>query len=115
VVVAALAFGCEELPNIPPTASFIYSPVSPIFAGQTVVVFNASASRDPDGRVATYTWNFGDGTPPQSGDGPVTSHVFPNTPATCLVVTYAVLLTAIDDRGEQGTATSNVQVTEDCR
>ena len=71
--------------------------------------------RHPDGRVVTYTWNFGDGTPNQVSDGPTTTHVFPNTPATCINIVYAVLLTVEDDKQERGTFSSNVQVTEDCR
>ena len=59
---AALLASCEDLPNIPPVASFIFSPVSPIVSGQSVVVFNASGSDDADGTVRSYTWEFGDGS-----------------------------------------------------
>ena len=55
---------CEDLPaapNIPPTASFIFNPVSPITAGETPVSFNAVGSRDSDGTIASYIWSFGDG------------------------------------------------------
>jgi len=103
---------CEQIPNVPPTASFIFSPVSPINAGQTGVVFNASASRDSDGKINSYVWNFGDGTPEQTSDGPVIAHLFPDTPATCLTIIYGVLLTTVDDAGERGTASQNVTVTE---
>lgn len=115
LLTALAAGGCEQLPNVPPTASFIFSPVSPIFAGETTVVFNASTSRDSDGNIASYVWNFGDGTPEQTAAGPSVTHVFPNTPATCLTITYAVLLTVVDDNGERGAASQNVAVTEDCR
>lgn len=103
---------CEKIPNVPPTAAFIFSPVAPINAGQTTVVFNASASRDSDGTIAAYVWDFGDGTPPQSINGPTTAHVFPDTGATCATITYAVLLTTVDNSGEQGTASQNLTVTE---
>lgn len=103
---------CEKIPNVPPTASFIYSPVAPINAGQTAVVFNASASRDSDGTIASYVWNFGDGTPDQATNGPTTAHVFPDTGASCVNITYAVLLTTVDDAGDQGTASQNLTVTE---
>lgn len=111
---ALLQPACEELPNVPPTATFIFSPVSPIVAGSTSVVFNASGSADSDGRIVSYVWDFGDGGPSQTGDGPVATHVFPDTPSTCIQFVYAVLLTVIDDKGERGTASQNVAVTENC-
>lgn len=125
LLAAPAIFGCEklpEIPNVPPVASFIYTPVSPINAGQTTVTFNASASRDPDGHITSYIWNFGDGTPEESNASPVTTHVFPDTAARCIDITYTVLLTAVDDKGDHGSASQAVRVTElpvpgsnDCR
>jgi hypothetical protein len=112
---AALALSCEELPNVAPEASFIFTPVNPIVAGSTVVVFNAAASLDSDGTIASYVWNFGDGSREETVGGSTLTHVFPNTPATCLSITYAVLLTVIDNSGARGTATQQVSVVEDCR
>jgi PKD repeat protein len=115
LVPLAILVGCEKLPaipNLPPTASFIYTPVSPVNAGETVVTFNASASRDPDGQIVSYIWNFGDGSAEQTQTGPTTTHVFPDTPATCLEITYAVLLTVVDDKGDRGSASQTVKVTE---
>jgi len=118
-VLAALALlaalGCEklpEIPNVPPTASFVYSPVSPINAGQTVVTFIASGSTDPDGQIVSYTWNFGDGTAEESRNTPTTTHVFPDTPATCLEIVYTVLLTVTDDKGAKASASQTARVTE---
>lgn len=117
---ALLAFGsivtaCEdlpELPNVPPTATFIYSPISPIVAGSTVVTFNAAGSRDSDGTIVRYTWDFGDGTPPISGDRSVVSHVYPDTPATCQETVYTTLLTVTDDKGDVASASAEVRVLE---
>jgi hypothetical protein len=112
---AALALagaGCEklpDLPNVPPVAFFIFTPVSPIYAGQTTVVFNASASRDPDGTVVSYIWNFGDGTPEVTATTPAVTHVFPVT-ARCVQIIYAVLLTVVDDKGARDSAAQNVGV-----
>jgi hypothetical protein len=110
-----LSVACEslpELPNVPPTATFIYSPVSPIVAGSSVVTFNAAGSRDPDGTIARYTWDFGDGTPPISGDRAVVTHAYPDTPATCQEMVYTALLTVADDKGDVGTSSAQVHVVE---
>lgn len=60
-------------------------------------VFNGSASRDPDGSIASYSWSNG-----LSGVAP--SLVY-NTPGT-----YSVTLTVTDDSGTQSTDTVNVTV-----
>jgi hypothetical protein len=99
-------------PNIPPAAVFIYNPVSPINAGETPVSFNAVGSRDSDGSIASYNWIWGDGTPEQSTTSPTIVHVFADTPSRCIEVTYAVLLTVLDDKGDVATASQQVKVTE---
>lgn len=112
---ALLAAACEDLPaapNVPPTASFIYNPVSPIIAGDTAVSFNAVGSRDSDGSVASYVWEWGDGTPEQSTTSPTITHVFADTSIRCVDVTYAVLLTVVDDKGDSSSANQQVRVTE---
>jgi PKD repeat protein len=115
---ALLAVSCEDLPpppatpNIPPVASFIFNPVSPVTAGATPVSFNASGSRDSDGTIANYNWAWGDGTPDQSTTSPTIVHVFPDTPSRCVEAVYAVLLTVVDDQGGLGTASLQVRVIE---
>jgi len=115
-VTAALAVvHCEKLPaipNVPPIASFVYSPVSPINSGQTVVTFIASGSTDADGQIVSYTWNFGDGTPEETRTTPTITHLFPDTPATCLEIVYTVLLTVTDDKGAKSSASQTARVTE---
>jgi PKD repeat protein len=121
-IVAALAaivpvFGCEKLPaapdtNLPPTASFFFTPVSPVYAGQSSVQFSASASRDEDGTIVSYAWNFGDGTAPVTSTDPQALHMFPDTPARCLEITYGVSLTVTDDKGVSAVAAEPVTVTE---
>jgi PKD repeat protein len=115
VALAAGALACEklpEIPNVPPSAEFVYSPVSPINAGSTNVVFNASGSRDTDGSVANYAWDFGDGSAQETTNGPTVTHVFRDTPTICQEITYTVLLTVRDDDGDIGTANQRVTVTE---
>ena len=115
-VIAALAVvHCEKLPaipNVPPTASFVYSPVSPINSGQTVVTFIASGSTDTDGQIASYTWNFGDGSPEETRTAATATHLFPDTPATCLEIVYTVLLTVTDDDGAKASASQTARITE---
>ena len=98
--------------NKPPKADFIYNPVSPIYAGVTAVTFNASPSVDTDGTIATYTWNFGDGSPIDTVRTATIVHVFTDTAARCSQVTYAVLLTVVDDRGDRDSRSTNVNVIE---
>ncbi|WP_433331248.1 PKD domain-containing protein [Spirillospora sp. CA-294931] len=79
-----------------PTASF----ASPQCQGLSCS-FNASASKDPDGSIASYAWDFGDGT---KGSGVTTNHTFPSKQAT-----YTVTLTVTDNSGNTGTTSRKVQ------
>jgi len=56
------------------------------------VTFDASKSYDPDGEIAEYRWDFGDGTVAM---GMRVDHVFPER------TTYLVTLTIIDDEGAE--------------
>jgi 6-phosphogluconolactonase (cycloisomerase 2 family) len=60
-------------------------------AGQEAL-FNATSSSDPDGAVARYDWDFGDGTTLQDG-GPTPTHVYQEQG------NYQVILTVTDDEG----------------
>ncbi|MGD8416332.1 MAG: S8 family serine peptidase [Pseudomonadales bacterium] len=64
--------------------------------------FDGSTSTDPDGRIASYAWDFGDGSPPASGA--VVGHTF-NDPGG-----YNVYLTVTDDEGATDTVLQNVRV-----
>jgi hypothetical protein len=115
VIAAVVVVHCEKLPaipNVPPIASFVYSPVSPINSGQTVVTFIASGSTDTDGQIASYTWNFGDGSPEETRTTPTITHLFPDTPATCLEIVYTALLAVTDDKGAKSSASQTARVTE---
>ncbi len=59
-------------PDQGPVASFSTRPVPGRLA---TVAFDASASSDPDGRVARYDWDFGDGTVRPDG-GPTPRHTY---------------------------------------
>jgi YVTN family beta-propeller protein len=74
------------VPNQPPAARFS---VAPVRARPGVPVnFEAAASTDPDGSVASFAWAFGDGVSLTTAT-PGASHVFakPGTYATTLTLT----------------------------
>ena len=64
VTVSPLPYGVSITPDQAPTASFITS-----INGSTVF-FDGSGSSSPVGSIATYKWNFGDGTASRHNDHP---------------------------------------------
>ncbi len=82
-------------PNTAPTAAFSSSAVD------LTASFDASGSRDDDGTVVSYGWDFGDGT---TGSGVRVSHAYA-TPGT-----YTVVLTVGDDDGAGTTVSEPVTV-----
>lgn len=84
--------GIALSPSQAPEARFVPIPGA---AGRASL-FDARASTDPDGTIARYDWEFGDGTNAPNG-GPVVSHVYP-TPGT-----RSVTLTVTDADGTSTT------------
>ena len=66
------------------------------------VDFDGSASSDPDGNIASYSWDFGDGGP--AGSGPAPSHEY------TAEGTYDVKLTVTDNGGRTASKTIPVEV-----
>ena len=88
-------------PNLPPTAAFQFLPTggpAPLF-----VFFDGSLSTDPDGAIAGYTWDFGDGTETVGGKTP--AHTF------ATAGTFTVRLTVQDAQGATASTTQSITVT----
>jgi PKD repeat protein len=85
--------------NKEPTASFTTKPESgnpPL-----TIQFDASSSNDPDGMIATYAWDFGDGT---TGSGITASHTYKNTG------NYTIFLYVTDNEGATKSSSKKVLV-----
>ena len=88
---STVLFNTGAPPPQPPIADFFFEPLYPEI-GQTVT-FNASESYDPDGYIACYAWDFGDGTPIVVESDPITTHTYTN------YGDFTVKLTVTDDDG----------------
>lgn len=81
-------------PNTPPTAVASANPTSGI--APLTVNFSSAGSSDPDGSIASYSWNFGDGSAPSNSASP--AHIYQTAGS------YVAVLTVTDNRGSTGTA-----------
>lgn len=84
-----------EPPNQLPTAAFTAA------TERLTVALDGATSADPDGTVASWAWDLGDGT---TAEGATVAHTY-TEPGT-----YAVTLTVTDDDGATATATQEVTV-----
>lgn len=75
-------------PNAPPVPTFFASPTSP--HEREAVLFDGTASKDPDGIITSYVWSFGDGS---TATGPTATHLYG------VAAEYQATLTVTDDRG----------------
>lgn len=82
-------------PNQPPTASFTAG------TNGLAVAVDASASSDPDGTIASYSWAFGDGG---TATGVTAGHTY------AAAGTYTITLTVRDNAGATATTTRQVTV-----
>ncbi len=64
------------------------------------VAFDGTGSNDPDGTIASYDWDFGDGN---VGAGATTTHTF-------MPGNYDVSLTVTDDMGAPNTVSHRIQI-----
>lgn len=84
--------------NQPPVAAFSATPLSGV--APLSVSFDAGASTDPDGTIASYAWTFGDNT---TGTGRTVSHTYAN------VGTYTAQLTVTDNVGATAATSAEIR------
>jgi PKD repeat protein len=85
--------------NLPPHASFTATPPGGI--APLDVAFDASASTDPDGSIASYRWDFGDGN---GASGRTATHRYTDGG------TFTVTLTVTDDKSAVDSTSTTVTV-----
>src|SRR5207249_1444946 len=85
--------------NAPPRAAFQFSPGT-IYIGVSVM-FDGSASTDPDGTIASFSWDFGDGS---LGSRVQASHGYARKG------TFGVALTVVDNLGLSNRTTRAIAV-----
>jgi PKD repeat protein len=89
--------------NQPPVAAFKVPKDTLVV--NTVVNFDASASSDAEGRIASYSWDFGDGAV-ITGTEPKVAHVFQSTRQ------FNVLLLVSDSCGVSSTVSKTLQIVQ---
>ena len=87
-------------PNKPPRAEFLFSPLSP--TTEEIVQFT-DLSSDPDGKIVSWAWDFGDRTHSEEKNP---AHRF-TSPGD-----YLVNLTVTDDKGAKSSITKLISVKE---
>src|SRR5262249_40590585 len=98
----SVAVQIDESTNVLPTAD-AGGPYPPVTVG-SVVALNASNSRDPDGTIVRYDWQFGDGTSSTGSTSPLAFKTY------SVAGTYIVGVTVFDNRGGVSFDTAMVTV-----
>ena len=65
------------------------------------IAFSGASSTDPDGTIAAYAWNYGDGS---TGTGWSTQHTY------ALPGSYTTVLTVTDNKGATDTDTASITI-----
>jgi thermitase len=88
------ALAASQGANNPPTANFSFS------CRGTACEFDGTASSDPDGDIASYDWDFGDGN---TGSGGIVAHSYASSG------TYTVSLIVTDSADNFDTASTSLR------
>ena len=100
VVVGLMLTSClEGVFNQPPNARLAIVEGIPYGPAPQTFVFDISGSWDPDGEIASFTLDFGDGSDPVEGTDPseTISHLYEGAGM------YIIKLTVIDNYGKSDT------------
>lgn len=91
------------IPEEPPTAE-----AGGPYAGTAgePVTFDAGESSDPDGDIAFYVWEYGDGSAPDTTTSTTRTHVYGAAD------TYTATLTVVDEGGLRDTDQASVSITD---
>lgn len=112
VILELIHNGCSRTENLPvtvnpPIAGFTFKPTD--CNNKYLITFTDTTERDPVTNPITYTWDFGDGTPPVTTAPPTprdaTQHPYPATPKS-----YDVTLTVTEGNGCSSTVVTKVPV-----
>ena len=103
IALALLGLGLQGGENRPPEASFSFEPGAPTI--NDWVSFDGTASRDPDGQIVRYEWDFdGDGRIDLATEFPKARWIY-DEPGP-----HAAFLRVTDDDGASGTTQMVVEV-----
>ena len=98
--------GCWFLGNLNPIAAFTATPSSG--TSTLSVTFDAANSSDPDGTIAEYRWDFGDGQTESQTAYALIIHDYTNVQSDSAV--FTAILTVIDNLGAEDSACKNITV-----
>jgi len=98
ILLAAFSLtGCLLKSPSGPQALFTASPIEQVIP--FTANFDGTLSFNPNGKIVSYQWNFGDGG---AGSGPITAHTYEEDGV------YVARLTVIDERGLSSTSSLTV-------
>jgi len=95
-------YGARVAVTFAPHVSFTYEPASPYI--DEVIVFNASASQDPDGTITRYFWLWDQST--FDATNPISEHSYPTGG------THYVALTVTDNLGASNSTSQWINVSK---